>query len=135
MQNAKPVSTPLASHFGLSALHSPQSEVEEAAMSRVPYSSAVGSIMYAMVCTRPDIAQAVSVVSRYMAHPGKVHWQAVKWILRYLRGFAELGLVFDRNSSNGTLVVGFVDSDFAGDLDKRRSLTDYLFTLSSSAIS
>ena len=135
MQNAKPVSTPLASHFRLSAQHSPQSKVEEAAMSRVPYSNAVGSIMYAMVCTRPDIAQAVSMVSRYMAHPGKVHWQAVKWILRYLRGSAELGLVFDRNSSNGTLVMGFVDSDFAGDLDKRRSLTGYLFTLSSSAIS
>ena len=135
MQNAKPVTTPLAPHFRLSALHSPQSEDEEAAMSHVPYSSAVGSLMYAMVCTRPDIAHAVSVVSRYMAHPGKEHWQAVKWILRYLRGSADLGLVFDRNSSSGTSVVGFVDSDYAGDLDKRRSLTGYLFTLSGSAIS
>ena len=135
MQNSKPVSTPLASHFRLSAIQSPQSEIEEAAMSSVPYSSAVGSLMYAMVCTRPDIAQAVSVVSRYMAHPGKVHWQAVKWILRYLRGSTKLGLMFDGNSSNCTSVVGFVDSDYAGDIDKRRSLTGYLFTLSGSAIS
>jgi hypothetical protein len=52
-------------------------------MSKVPYASAVGSLMYAMVCTRPDIAHAVGVVSRYMNNPGKEHWMAVKWILRY----------------------------------------------------
>lgn len=50
-------------------------------MSHVPYSSAVGSIMYTMVCTRPNISQAVSVVSRYMANPSKEHLQVVKWIL------------------------------------------------------
>ena len=50
-------------------------------MSRVPYSSVVGSLMYAMVCTRPDLAHAVSVVSRFMSNPGKNHWEAVKWIL------------------------------------------------------
>ena len=55
-------------------------------MSMVTYSSTVGSLMYAMVCTRPDIANAVGVVSRYMNNPGKEHWEAVKWILRYLRG-------------------------------------------------
>ena len=55
-------------------------------MSRVPYSSTIGSLMYAMVCTRPDIAHAVGVVSRYMNNPGKEHWDATKWILRYLRG-------------------------------------------------
>ena len=55
-------------------------------MSKVPYALAVGSLMYAMVCTRPDIAHAVGVVSRYMNNLGKEHWMAVKWILRYLRG-------------------------------------------------
>jgi poly(3-hydroxybutyrate) depolymerase len=64
-------------------------------MSRVPYASAVGSMMYAMVCTHPDISQAVSVVSRYMANPSKDHWQAVRWILRYLSGTADVGLVYD----------------------------------------
>eukprot|EP00253_Pinus_taeda_P017667 PITA_17667 len=52
-------------------------------MSKVQYASAVGSLMYAMVCTRPDIAHAVGVVSRYMNNPGKEHWMAVKWILRW----------------------------------------------------
>jgi len=55
-------------------------------MYKVPYASTVGSLMYAMVCTKPDIAHAVGVVRRYMKNIGKEHWMAVKWILRYLRG-------------------------------------------------
>jgi hypothetical protein len=73
MKDAKLVSTPLAAHFRLSAALSPQHEKDIEYMSHVPYSSAVGSIMYAMVCTRSDIAHAVSVVSRYIANPGKGH--------------------------------------------------------------
>lgn len=70
MQNCKSVSTPLAAHFRLSAALSPQTEEDKEHMSHVPYASAVGSIMYAMVCTRPDISHAVSVVSRFMGNPG-----------------------------------------------------------------
>nr|GEZ52046.1 retrovirus-related Pol polyprotein from transposon TNT 1-94 [Tanacetum cinerariifolium] len=58
-------------------------------MRKVSYANAVGSLLYLMVCTRPDIAYAVSVVSRYLANPGKSHWEAVKWILKYLRGNAK----------------------------------------------
>jgi len=63
-------------------------------MSRVPYASAVGSLMHAMVCIRPDLAYAVSTVSWFMSNPGKQHWEAVKWVLRYLRETARLDLVF-----------------------------------------
>lgn len=73
MQNCKPMSTPIAAHFKLLASMSPKCKEEEVYMSHVPYSNVVGSIMYAMVCTLPDIAQAVSVLSRYMANPGKTH--------------------------------------------------------------
>jgi hypothetical protein len=135
MHNSKPVSTPLGAHFKLSAALALQSEEEEQFMSRVPYSSAVGSIMYAMVCTRPDISQAVSVVSRFMANPGKVHWQAVKWILCYLRGTTDVGLVYHRGSGISSSVIGYVHLDYASDLDKRRSLTGFVFTLSGCAIS
>ena len=55
-------------------------------MSKVPYASAVGSLMYVMVCTKLDIAHAVGVVSRYMSHLGIEHWNVVKWIVRYLIG-------------------------------------------------
>ena len=61
-------------------------------MALVPYASAVGSLMYAIVCTRPDIALAVGVFSRYMANPRKEHWEAVKWLLRYLRGTSSTSL-------------------------------------------
>ena len=105
-------------------------------MSRVPYSNAVGSLMYAMVCTRPDIAHAVSVVSCYMANPGKSRWQAVKWILRYLRGSTNLGLVFGKATNEcNSHVIGYCGSDYASDLDRRRSLSGYIFTLGGSAIS
>ena len=94
MGNAKPVSTPLASHFRLSKDQSPQTEEEREFMAKIPYASAIGSLMYAMVCTRPDIGHAVGVLSRFMANPGKAHWEAVKWILRYLRGTKEKCLYF-----------------------------------------
>ena len=74
MQNAKPVSTPFANHFKLSKEMCPKTKEEMDYMSKFPYASAVGSLMYAMVCTRPDIAHAVGVVSRYMNNLGKEHW-------------------------------------------------------------
>ena len=80
MWDSKPVATPLAAHFKLSSSLAPKTIEEESYMAKVPYSSAVGSLMYAMVCTRPDISHAVSVVGRYMANPGKAHWHAIKWI-------------------------------------------------------
>lgn len=103
-------------------------------MSHVPYSSVVGSIMYAMVGTRFDVSQAVSVVSRYMKCPGKTHWEAVKWILRYLKGTIDMGIVHWRDN-NGSETTGFVDSDHAGGLDDRRYLVGYMFTLAGGAIS
>nr|GMD22027.1 Retrovirus-related Pol polyprotein from transposon TNT 1-94 [Ipomoea batatas] len=116
MSNCKHVSTALGAHFKLSSVSCRKSDVDVAYMSKVPYSSVVGSLMYAMVCTRPDLAHAVSVVSRYMHNPGKEHWNVVKWILQYLKGTSSLGLVFDRSSSVSTDIVGFVDSDYVGKL-------------------
>lgn len=78
----------------------------------------------------PDIAHAVSVVSHYMDNPRKAYWQVVKWILIYLKGSTDMGLVFGRGINEvHSHVTGFCDSDFAGDLDCRRSLTSYVFML------
>ena len=65
--------------------------------------------MYAMVATRPDLAYVVGVVSRYMSNPGRKHWEAVKHILRYLRGTTDARLTF--GSKNSTEVEGYTDSD------------------------
>lgn len=132
--NTKPVSTPLASQFKLSLLLSPSTDDQKKQMEGIPYANAVGALMYAMVCTRPDISHAVSMVSRYMHNPGKGHWQAVKWILRYIHGTVDVGLKFQRDDMSKQL-VGYVDSDYAGDLDKRRSTTGYVFTLAGGPVS
>nr|GEX33554.1 retrovirus-related Pol polyprotein from transposon TNT 1-94 [Tanacetum cinerariifolium] len=104
-------------------------------MSRVPYSSAVGSLMYVMVCIRPDLAHAVSVVSRYMHNPGKLHWEAVKCILRYLKGISNIGLSFKKGRVSLNGLVGYVDSDYAGDLDGRKSFSSYISSHCGSATS
>ncbi|KAE8709887.1 Tubulin beta-2 chain [Hibiscus syriacus] len=128
-ENTKHISIPLASHLKLSSQSSPKTNEEREYMAKVPYANAAGSLMYVMVCTRPDISQAVGVMSRYMHDPGEGHWQVVKWILRYLQQTVDVGLVFEQDEALGQCVVGYADSDYADDLDKRRSTTGYLFTL------
>ncbi|KAL0458151.1 UNVERIFIED_CONTAM: Retrovirus-related Pol polyprotein from transposon TNT 1-94 [Sesamum latifolium] len=82
-------------------------------MSKVSYASAVGCLMYAMVCTRPDLAHAVSQVCKYMSKPGRHHWEVLKWIFRYLKGtHVGHGIIFD-SQQHDPLVVGYVDSDYA----------------------
>ena len=101
-------------------------------MSKVPYASAIGNLMYAMVCIRPDIAHAVGVVSRFMSMPGKQHWEAVKWILRYLKVLSDTCLCFTGASLK---LQGYVDADFVGDIDSRKSTTRFVFTLGGTVIS
>jgi len=78
MTDAKLVNVPLGGHFNLSEAQTTTTEDEKALISEVSYASTMGNLMYIMVCTRPYIAQAVGVVSRYMSNPGKQHWRAVK---------------------------------------------------------
>ena len=128
----KPVSTPLANYFKLTKEMCPKTQEEIEYKSSVPYSLVIGSFMYAMVCTRPDIAHAVGVVSRYMNNPDKEHWEAVKWILRYLRGTTNHALCF---GGSKTVLQGYVDSDMAGDKDSRSSTTGYVFTIGGTIVS
>ncbi|KAE8715220.1 Heat shock 70 kDa protein 15 [Hibiscus syriacus] len=131
MQDCKSISTPISINFKLSSSMSPSSEEERMKMSRVPYASAVGSLMFVMICTRPDIAQAVGVVSRYMANPCKEHWNTVKKILRYIKGTSNVALCY---GGSNLLINGYVDSDYAGDLDKSKSTTGYVFKVVGGAV-
>jgi hypothetical protein len=85
-----------------------------------------------MVCTRPDIAHVVGVVSMYMNNPGKEHWEVVKWILRYLRGTATHALCF---GGSNIVLQGYVDLDMAGDKDSKRSTTGYVFIVGGTTVS
>ena len=90
----------------LSLNDSPKSDVEKVKMAKVPYSSAVGSLMYAMICTRPYIAYAVGVVSRYMSNLGKKHWEAVTSIMRYLNDASHiLGMRIVRDRDKKSLCL------------------------------
>jgi len=101
-------------------------------MYTVHYSSTIGSLMYAMVFTRPNISHVVGFVSRYMNNPGKEHWEVVKWILEYLRGIATHALFF---VVSNIVLHGYVDLDMAGDKDSRRSTTGYVFTIGGTTVS
>ena len=132
MNNVKLVPIPFASHLKLSSSLCPSTKEENEYMSRIPDANAVGILIYAMVSTRLDISHAIGVVNRYMENPGKEHWATMKWVLRYLKGTNDYCITYN---SGCELVYGYVDSDFAGDLDKRRSTSGYVFTLAGGAIS
>ena len=132
MNDCKPISTPLPINFKLSSSMSPSTKVEMMEMSRVPYASVVGSLMLTMICIRPDIAQAVGAVSRYMADPCREHWEVVKRILRYIKGTSNVALCY---GGSDFTIKGYVDSDFSGDLDKIKSTLGYVFTLVGGAVS
>jgi hypothetical protein len=95
-----------------------QEEIED--MAHVPYASVVGSLMYVMVCTRPDISHAVGVLRRYMSTPGKEHWTTVKRVFRYLCGTKYYAICYQGKPGGDSEVDvhGFVDTDWAGDLDR-----------------
>ncbi|GJX33127.1 retrovirus-related pol polyprotein from transposon TNT 1-94 [Tanacetum coccineum] len=93
-------------------------------MSKVPYANVIGSLMYLMVCTRLDIAYVVSIVSMYLANLCKNHREAVKCILKYLKGTADAGLVYGRDQGKHIDIDGFVDANYAKDPDKGRSITE-----------
>lgn len=88
-----------------------------------------------MVCTRPDLAHSISVVSRFVSDPGTEHWEAVKWIMRYLKGSLNTGLLFKKGFHYKEEVTGYVDSDFAANIDTRRSCTGYVFTVLGGCVS
>ena len=132
MEGGKILGTPLPPYVKLNQKDSPQSDDERAEMAKIPYASAVGSLMYVIICIRLDIAYAVGVVSRYMSNLGKKHWEAVKGIMHYLNGTQQVCICF---GSKGSDVEGYSDVDYAGDMDKRRSTSGYVFMFSGGAMS
>ncbi|GAB2268189.1 hypothetical protein Dimus_038699 [Dionaea muscipula] len=103
-------------------------------MEQVPYLNAIGSIMYSMVSTRPDLSYSISLLSRFMSNPGTEHWTALKWLLRYLNSTVSVGLLYKKWTDTLDLAA-YVDSDFAGDRDCRKSTTSYNVTLGGNCIS
>jgi hypothetical protein len=93
--------------------------------------------MYAMVCTRPDIAHSVGVLSRYMSKPRKEHWTVVKRVFRYLCGTTDYGIFYQGRPGEDRVldIHGFVDANWVGDMDHKISTSGYVFNLFGGAIS
>ncbi|KAK1631342.1 hypothetical protein QYE76_005657 [Lolium multiflorum] len=117
----------------LSKTQGPATAEERERMSKIPYASAVGSIMYAMLCTRPDIAHAVSLTSRYQSDPGMEHWTAVKNILKYLKRTKDMFLCYGGDQE--LVVSGYTDASWNTDPDDSKSQSGYVFILNGAAVS
>jgi hypothetical protein len=102
-------------------------------MCDVPHASAIGSIMYVMLCTRPDVSYAVSVRSRYQSNPGDSHWAIVKNTLKYFRRTKELFLVY--GGAEELVISGYTDASFQTDKDDSKSQSGYIFCLNGGAVS
>ena len=117
----------------LSKTQSPSTKEERDHMNKIPYASTIGSIMYAMLCTRPDVSYALSATSRYQSDPGDAHWVAVKNILKYLRRTKDSLLIY--GGQEELVVIGYTDASFQTDKDDFRSQSGYVFCLNGGAVS
>ncbi|XP_074352333.1 secreted RxLR effector protein 161-like [Apium graveolens] len=96
-----------------------------------PYAEVAESLMYAMLCTRPDLAYPVSLVSRYQSNPSQAHWEAVKRIMKYLKGTLHHKLVYREDALD---IIGYYDVDLGGDKDDGKSTSGHLFILTGAAV-
>ena len=99
----------------------------------IPYASAIGSIMYAMMCTRPDVCLAVSIAGRYQSNPRVEHWTTVKNIMKYLKRTKDMFLVY--GGEKELVINGYIDASFDTDLDDYKSQSGYIFILNGGAVS
>ena len=132
MNNAKSIGSPLGLNCKLNSSQCSRGEKDKIEMRRVSYASVVGSLMYAMVCTRPNIAFVVGTLRRYMSNPCKEHCAIVKWILKYLKGTSSVCL---RYGSKKPMLEGFTNSDMSADVDSTGSTSRYVMTYTRGAMS
>ena len=131
MQDSKKGLLPTRHGIILSKEQCPKTPQEEEDMRRIPYASVLGSLMYVMLCTRPDICYAVGIVICYQSNPSMGHWIAVKHILKYLRRTRDYMPVYSSGDLNP---IGYTYSDFQSDKDSRKSTSGSIFTLGGEAI-
>ncbi|XP_068639322.1 secreted RxLR effector protein 161-like [Aristolochia californica] len=133
MKDSKPGDTPVAKGDKFSLKQCPKNDLKRTEIQKIPYASVVGSLMYAQVCTHPDIAFIVGILGRYSSNRGMQHWKAAKRVMRYLKRTKDYMITYRRSDS--LEIIGFSDSDFAGCQESRRSTSGYIFMLGEGVIS
>ncbi|GJS24550.1 retrotransposon protein, putative, ty1-copia subclass [Tanacetum coccineum] len=134
MENSKRGSIPMQDKLRLSKSQGASTPAELKRMQSVPYASAVGSIMYAVRCTRPDVAFAQNITSRFQQNPGDLHWTTVKNILKYLRNTKDMFLVYGGDLKRELRVSCYTDAGYLTDADDLKSQTGYVFVLNGGAV-
>lgn len=126
MEDAKSTSTPMETNMKVTKEMSPKSENERADMKKRPYRELVGGLIYLANATRPDIAFAASTLSRFCTDPGELHWSLAKRVLRYLKGTLHYSIKYMKNKN---ALAAYTDSNWAGDVDDRKSCTGNVIIL------
>ena len=134
MSDCRPVGTPMAAGLRLTVDMAPQTPDDIAQMKGLPYGRAVGKLNYLALATRPDISFSVSTLARFSSNPGPAHWQAVKHLLRYIKGTMDYKLTYGA-SPHPTQFVTYSDADYAGDLDGAKSTSGWVVLMGGGAVS
>ncbi|GJX99009.1 hypothetical protein Tco_0356028 [Tanacetum coccineum] len=134
MENSKRGTIPRQEKLKLSKLDGASTPDAKRPMSNVPYASPVGSIMYTVRCTRPDVAFAQNITSRFQQNPGELHWTTVKNILKYLRNTKDMFLVYGGDMKRELMVSCYTDAGYPTDADDLKSQTRYVFVLNGGAV-
>nr|GEU74306.1 hypothetical protein [Tanacetum cinerariifolium] len=134
MENSKHGSIPMQEKLKLSKSQGASTPIEIKRMQNVPYVSAVGSIMYAVRCTRPDVAFAQNITSRFQQTPGDIYWTTVKNIQKYLRNTKDMFLVYGGDLKQKLRVSCYTDAGYLTDADDLKSQTGYVFVLNGGAV-
>nr|GEY10045.1 retrotransposon protein, putative, Ty1-copia subclass [Tanacetum cinerariifolium] len=134
MENSKRRSIPMKEKLKLSKSQGASTPAELKRMQNVSYALAVGSFMYAMRCTRPDVVFAQNVTSRFQQNPGDIHWTTVKNILKYLRNTKDMFLVYGGDLKRELRVSCYTDAGYLTDADDLKSQTGYVFVLNGGVV-
>ena len=133
MHDCKPGDTPVAKGDKFSLGQCPKNNFDIQEMQQIPYASAIGSLMYAQICTRPDIAYIVGMLGRYLSNPGNDHWIAAKRVMRYLQRTKDYMLTYRKLDQ--LEIIEYSNSDFAGCRNSMKSTSSYIYLLAEGVIS
>ena len=133
MKNCSSTMVPIDKGDRLKLSQCPKNNLEREHMKNIPYASAVGSLMYVQVCTRPDITFVVGVLGRYQSDLGVDHWKATKKVMRSLQETKDY--MFMYKQTDDLEVIGYSNSDYVGCIDTRKSTSGYIFMLASGVVS
>jgi len=133
LENIIPRNTPLPVGIVLDSEMSPKTDSEKEEMKDKPYRSLLGSVMCGQLATRPDLSFSVSLLARFQADPGLTHWKALLHVIGYIKNTLDYGITCSRDSDLSP--TAYVDADYGGCKDTRRSTSGYVFTMSGGAVS